>query len=107
MGGSGPRLQVASNFEDSGKIHVRAREIGQAARRRRVTREAQKIRIFGAFPHDASPRWSPFSRARVYFAGIAKIRDYLQLTAVLSRQAELTTIFGMIKTDNIMIDVKK
>ena len=33
---------------------------------------------FGAPPRDASPCGRPFSRARVYFAGIAKIRDYSQ-----------------------------
>ena len=30
----------------------------------------------------ASPRGSPFSRARVYFAGIAKIKDHSQSTTL-------------------------
>ena len=58
------RLRVVSNFGDSDEIHARARK--WAPSRRRATRRG------------ASPRGSPFSRARLNFAGIAKIRDYSQ-----------------------------
>ena len=48
-----------------GEIHARAKKWAPAS-------------DFGAPPRGASPRGSPFSLARVYFAGIAKIRDYSQ-----------------------------
>ena len=52
------RPRVVSNFGDSGEIHERARENG--------------------LPRGDAPRGAHFlarARARVYFAGIAKIRD--------------------------------
>ena len=63
--GSQSRLRVVSNFVDSGEIHARARKWAPT---RLPTR-------------GASPRGSPFSRARVYFAGIYKNRDYSQSKA--------------------------
>ena len=69
-----PRLRVVSNFRDSGEMHARARE-DRLPRGYAPRRGALKI---SAPPHGASPRGSPFSRARVYFAGITKIRDYSQ-----------------------------
>ena len=60
------RLRVVSNLGDSGKIHARARENGLPRG------DAPR----GGAPKGASPRGSSFSRACVYFAGIAKIRDY-------------------------------
>ena len=65
------RLQVVSNFGDSGKIHAHARKWAPA--RRRATRRGAENSHRGA-----SPRGSIFSRVRVYFAGITKIRDYSQ-----------------------------
>ena len=67
------RLRVVSTFGDSGEIHARARKWAPA--RRRATRGGAENY---SSPRGASPRGSPFSRTRVYFAGIAKIRDYSQ-----------------------------
>ena len=75
-----PRLRVVSNFRDSGEIHARARKWPPA--RRRATKRALKI---SAPLRSASPRGSPFSRARLYFAGITKIRGYSQFMESLEQ----------------------
>ena len=76
---------MVSNFGDYGEIHAHARAKMGCREDSKLEFSApllgaSRIRVFGALSRGASPRGSPFLRARVYFAGIAKIRDYSQST---------------------------
>ena len=68
---NGGRLRVASNFDVIPAKYTRARAKMDSREETRYEGRRRKLR-------DLSPHGSPFSGARVYFAGIAKIGDYSQ-----------------------------
>ena len=69
-------MRVVSNFGDgdsgAGEIHTQSH-----ARNFEEARREESAKNFGALPRDVSPRSRRLSRTRVYFAGVAKIRDFL------------------------------
>lgn len=81
---------MVSNFGGSGEIHARKRKWAPLRRRHQ-----NLDLICGTSPCDASSREPIFAHSRVYFAGIAKCKDYL-LTVSSSTTPLLQTAFHCI-----------